>query len=59
MSLLNKAAVRRFILDYAKESRAHKFTRVSPVIHEQLEGYVRDRCRHIVRSHPGVGKTIK
>lgn len=57
--LINKAKARRFILDHAARNRAHKFTRVSPCVYDQLEAFLRDKCRALVHSQPGKGKTIK
>jgi len=59
MSLLNKKAVRGFILDYAERSRAHKYTRVSPQVLDEIEAAVREKCRAIVRVQPSMGKTIR
>ena len=59
MSLIDKSAVKRFILDFAAQSRAHKFTRVSPAVLADIEAAVRDKCRKIVHIQPSMGKTVR
>jgi len=59
VTLVNRAAVRRYLLEHARGTRAHKFSRVSPVVFNQLEACVREKCRAIVHAQPGVGMTIK
>ena len=59
MSLLNKAQIRVFILDFARRNRHHPFTRVSPDVYDVLESKVRDACRGIVEGQPSMGQTIK
>ena len=58
-NLLNRAAVRRFALDYAKLTRSHKFERVSEgfLIRCQIElrNFVVDR----INRHPSKGKTLQ
>lgn len=58
-TLINKSRVRRFILEHAEKSRAHKFTRVAPTVFVQLESVVREKCRQLVHSQPSKGKTIR
>ncbi len=57
--LINRQAVRRYLLDYAARSRAHVFTRVAPEVYEQIDAGVREQCRRIVRGQPSAGKTIR
>ena len=57
--VINRAAVRRFLLDYAARNRAHRFERVAPTVYAQLEAAVREQCRRIVQSQPSAGKTIR
>lgn len=57
--MLNRKAVRRFLLDYARRNRAHEFTRVAPQVYDQIEAAVREQCRRIVQSQPSAGKTIR
>lgn len=59
MALINKKAVRVFLLEFALRNRAHKFCRVSPSVYDQVEAMVREACRKIVQSQPSSGKTIK
>lgn len=57
--LVNRACVRRFLLEYAARSRAHRFTRVADSALDQVEAVVREQCRSVVRSQPSAGKTIR
>ncbi|MDA0232561.1 MAG: hypothetical protein O3C69_03645 [Chloroflexi bacterium] len=58
-TLINRQNVRRFVLEFAERSRAHKFTQVAESVYEQVEAAVREKCRGIVRQQPSVGKTIR
>lgn len=58
-SLLNKAAVKRFLLDCSQELRRGKLTRVSAGVFDQIEYGVRTHCRKIVDAQARVGKTIQ
>lgn len=58
-ALINKQQVRRFILDYAKRTRAQPFTRVAESVYDQIELALREKCRGIVDRHPSVGRTIR
>lgn len=58
MSLVNKARVRNRALQYSKEMRGGKFTRVSAEFIADIERLV-DRTIHSkVHMHPSKGKTI-
>lgn len=57
--LVNRTCVRRFLLEYAAQSRAHRFTRVADSALDQIEAAVREQCRSVVRSQPSAGKTIR
>jgi hypothetical protein len=57
--LVNRRCVRRFLLETAAANRAHRFTRVADTVFDQIEAFVREKCRGIVRSQPSVGKTIR
>ena len=57
--MINKKNIRRFILDYAKRSRAHTYSRVAECVYDQIESAMRDRCRRIVDAQPSAGRTIK
>lgn len=57
-SLINKAAVRAYLLDLSRTTRAGKFTRVSGHTFEYINRAVARTCESLVRVHPSVGKTI-
>ena len=57
--LINKQNIRRFLLEHAERSRAHRYTRVADCVYDQIELAIRDKCRDIVRSQPSAGRTIK
>lgn len=59
MSLLNKAQIRKFILEYAERNKYHKFTRVAPGVYDLIESRIRDTCRAIVAGQPSSGQTIR
>jgi hypothetical protein len=56
--LINKAACRRFLLDYARQTRYHGFSRIDPSIFAQLNGLLRSHMRTVVMRNPSCGKTI-
>uniref|UniRef100_A0A6M3L040 Uncharacterized protein n=1 Tax=viral metagenome TaxID=1070528 RepID=A0A6M3L040_9ZZZZ len=55
---INKKACRRWMLDYARRTRHHKFTRVSNETFLVLDLKLRNTMRDIVDKHPSRGKTI-
>lgn len=57
--LINRRAVRVFLLGYAQRNRAHRFTRVGDSVFDDIEAAVRQKCRTIVDTQPSAGKTIK
>lgn len=57
-SVLNRAEVKRRLLQYAKDTRAHPFTRVSEQTLANLEAVVEARIRYHVSSQPSKGKTL-
>ena len=57
--LLNRRAIRAFLLEYAGRTRAHKFSRVAESVFDQLESGIRQKCRALVDAQPSAGKTIK
>jgi len=57
--LINKRGIRDFLLEYAVRTRAHKFTRVSPEVYDQISAAIREQCRRIVHAQPSKGQTIK
>ena len=59
-SLLNRAEVRRFILDTLGRTRLHlRITRVSREALYTPEAWLRAKIESEVHSHPSVGKTFK
>lgn len=57
-SFLNWSNCKKFMLDRAAATRAHKFTRVSGSVKDMLELSVRNAMISFVKSHPGVGMTL-
>jgi len=59
-SLLNRAAVRRYILDNAQRTRpGWKCTRVSAEGMELIEARLRKTIRQLIHGHPTVGQTFR
>ena len=59
-SLLNKAQVRKFVLDTARAERPWwPCTRVSEEGLQRIEADLRVRIRQMVACHPTVGKTFR
>jgi len=60
VSLLNRAEVRRFVLDVFHQTRPQlRITRVSAEAFDTLEAWLREKIRAQVHCHPSVGKTAK
>lgn len=58
--LLNKAAVRKFILDnWAATRPGHSITRVSDDAYAQYEYVLRQAIRRDIHRHPSIGQTFK
>jgi len=57
-SLLNKKAVRQFLLDAAKTHRHQPFTRVSEDVFAKAEGALRQWAVAYVKNLPSKGTTI-
>lgn len=57
--MINRQAVRRFLLEYAQRNRVHPYTRVADSIYDQIESVLREKCRRIVDSQPSAGRTIR
>ena len=57
-SLLNRTEFKRRILQYAKDTRAHPFKRVSNRTVAEHEAMAEARLRHHVQSLPSKGMTI-
>jgi hypothetical protein len=59
-SLLNRAAIKRYLLDRAKVIRPHhRLSRVSEETLEHLENNLRNQASELIRRHPAKGSTIK
>lgn len=56
--ILNRKEARRRLLEYAKATRAHRFTRVSKRTIENLEASVEAMIRNNVQSAPSKGQTL-
>lgn len=56
--LLNRKAVRSHALDFAAQTRAKKFTRVSTAFLNAMEVRLRTAIEAHVRTIPSKGKTI-
>jgi len=59
MSLLNKAATKRFALEISKQHRNGKFTRVGASALLNWEVRLKDIILNDVCRHPSIGKTLK
>lgn len=59
LRFIKTSAVRRFLLDYAKATRGHTWTRVSPEAIAQVDAAAQRAAERIVDQHPSIGKTIK
>lgn len=57
-TLINRSKVKRYILDFASDNRAHKFTRVSQEAIDRVEAAARAAAKSIVTSAPSKGKTL-
>lgn len=56
---VNKAACKQFIMDFANQTRHHKFSRLDPTVFDELNAVVRKHMKAIVARNPSVGKTIR
>ena len=56
---INRSAVKRLALDYAKANRAGRFTRVSKDFFQRIDARVRVMITDEVQRHPSIGKTLK
>ena len=60
MSLLNKKAVRIFVLERWKKLRpGREMSRVAPEMYDEVEAIIRNKIDGIIKTHPSVGKTIR
>jgi hypothetical protein len=58
MTTINKARVRRLLLDLAKK-RSHKFTRVSDTVYFEAHSMIVTWAMRKVMEQPSKGKTIR
>ena len=59
MTLLNRAAYKRHVLELSVSMRGGKFTRVSKEFMDRAERMLHEWTVHQVHSHPSLGKTIR
>ena len=57
--LINREHVRRWALSYAKETRAHEFTRVSEEFLLSCEMELRSHITDRIKRHPSKGVTLR
>lgn len=57
-SVINRTEVKRRLLLFAKDTRAHKFTRVSKDTLDTLESRVENMIRQHVTAAPSRGQTL-
>ena len=57
-NLTKQSQVKKFILDFAANNRAHKFSRVSQETLDRIEAAARSAARAIVTTAPSKGKTL-
>lgn len=56
---VNKAACKQFLMDYANQTRHHKFSRVEAEVFHELNAVLRKHMKAIVARNPSVGRTIR
>lgn len=56
---INKAACKQYIMDYANQTRHHKFSRIDSEIFDELNAVLRKHMRSIVTRNPSFGKTLR
>jgi len=57
--VINRNYVRRWALDFAKDSRAHPFSRVSEDFLDAVETATKSFIRHRINTAPSKGVTLK
>jgi hypothetical protein len=55
---INQSSCKKFLLEHAAKTRAHKFTRVSSDTLSKLNEAVRNTMINHVQSMPSCGKTL-
>jgi hypothetical protein len=58
-NFVNKAACKQYIMDWANQTRHHKFSRLDPEIYAELNAVLRKHMKAIVTRNPSYGKTIR
>jgi hypothetical protein len=56
---INKAACKQYLMDYADQTRHHKFSRIDSEIFDELNAVLRKHMRSIVTRNPSFGKTLR
>jgi hypothetical protein len=56
---INKAACKQYLMDYADQTRHHKWTRIDSEIFDELNAVLRKHMRSIVTRNPSFGKTLR
>lgn len=56
--IISPSKVKKYILEYAANNRAHKFSRVSQETIDRVEAAARSACKAIVTQAPSKGKTL-
>ena len=56
---INRSAIRRLALDYSKNNKAGRFTRVGEEFFNRINAMVRNMVTSEVQRHPSIGKTLK
>jgi hypothetical protein len=56
---INKAACKQYLMDYADQTRHHKFSRVDSEIFDELNAVLRKHMRSIITRNPSFGKTLR
>lgn len=57
--LINKDAVRRFILAEVEATREWECTCVSPVALKRIDILLQSTLKKLVQTHPSIGKTFR
>ncbi len=56
---INKAACRQYLMDYADQTRHHKWRNVDSEIFDELNAVLRKHMRSIVTRNPSCGRTLR
>jgi len=58
-NFINKAACRQYIMDWAHQTRHHKFSRIEAEVFDELNAVLRKHMKTIVSRNPSFGKTLR